>query len=116
MALRDLVEHLYPGRDGREVRAHPLRGLLEDRSDVDEPGDPLARIEPEGVENAAVEGVPLGDPGGAVAERMGGMEQVHAGRARGQNLLPFGDLDVRLRPRDDADHKRRPGEAVSLEG
>ena len=46
---------------------------------------------------------------------MGGKHQAHGGRAGGQLLLPFWNLDVRAGAADDRDHQWRAREPLALE-
>ena len=63
---------------------------------------------------AGVIGHPFGEPGRRETERAGGDDHVHADRARGQNLFPFGDLLVWRCAGDRRNDQRRAGEAAQL--
>jgi len=102
------------GDDLRERRARPVFRCLGGMPDVDEAGDLLMGGEPERIEHAAIIGIPFGDPGRAEAERMGGDQEAHGGRARRQHLLPFRDFDVGRGAAHHRDHQRRAGEARAL--
>jgi len=61
---------------------------------VNKAGDALMLRQAEGIEHAAVVGVPFGDPVCPVAERVRGEDKAHGGGAGGEHLLPFRDFHV----------------------
>src|SRR5581483_5054006 len=88
-----------PGRnDVRELGPLALLGLLLGRADIDEACNALVLGETKGFAHALAVAVPLRDPLRAVAEGGRGEDQVLAGGARREHLLPFG----RRRVLDDA--------------
>jgi hypothetical protein len=120
IALRRRIEH----RDSLRKAGHDFgkrrpRAVLDRRrrpADVDEAGDPLMLGEADGGPKPGVIGGPSGEPGRRQAERARRDDHVHACRARGQDLLPLGNLGVRGRPRDDGDDERRAHKAALLLG
>ena len=76
-------------------------------AEMDEAGHPLGRAHAQELQGVVVEGVPVGDPVGAEAHRLGRDQQGHADRACRQLLLPQRDLG-RLRARDHRHGQGRP--------
>ena len=74
---------------------------------MNETGDLFMGREAEAIQHPAVIGIPLGQPGGAIAHGLGGDDQIHADCARRQHLLPFGDLHMGRGARHDASSRCR---------
>ena len=74
--------------------------LLLGGADVDEAGDALVGGEPERRAHGGAVGIPLRDPAGAEAQRVGGQAQIEAGGAAGQDLLPLGRAGIGRHARD----------------
>src|ERR1700687_4112177 len=79
-----------PGRDdiGKD-RPLALLGLLLRRANIDETGDPLVIGKRQGLAHPLAVPAPCGDPWHPDPERGGGNEEVLAGGARREDLLPF---------------------------
>src|SRR5579875_2176880 len=103
------------GRDLTKLRALAVCRSRERGSDMDEAGDALVRRESEPIEHPAVIGVPFRDPARGIAEGVGGEHQVHRGGARGELLLPYGNLHVLGGPAHDGNDERGPREPFALE-
>src|SRR5262249_61452160 len=108
------LSYSKPGRDLGERRTRPVFGRMHRRADMNEAGDLLVLLEAKRVEHAAVVGVPLGDPVGAVAERVRGEHQAHGGGAGREHLLPFRDFHMRAGPAHHCDHHRRTRQPLML--
>src|SRR5207237_10613827 len=78
------------GHDLGKLRPLAVGLLLLGRADVDEAGRALVGGEAQGCAHALAVGIPLRDPAGAEAQRVGGKTHVEAGGAAGEDLLPFG--------------------------
>src|SRR6185437_8865115 len=92
------ADHRSTGKMGDnrvEQRALAVLRRLCRAADMDEAGDPFIGCDAELLQYTPVIGVPLGDPACRVTHGMGGKHQAHGGRAGGQLLLPFWNLDVR---------------------
>src|SRR5918994_7154572 len=102
------------GDDRIELRAFAFLGLLLGRPDIYEAGHPLVRGQAKRAAHALAIGTPLGDPLRAVAERIGGEDEILAGGAGRQDLLPFRRPLALHHPRDHRDHERRAQEPLRL--
>src|SRR3954470_17085904 len=96
-----------------ESGTRPLLERPGGRAEKEEAGDPLLRAQAEAAADLLRIGRPAGHPAAGEAHRMSGEEEVHAGRAARQLLLPDRDLGALDRARDEDDQLwRLVGEAV----
>src|SRR4051794_336756 len=102
------------GGDLVERRTRPVLRRVDRPADVDETCDALVVLDPECIERMPVIGVPLGDPGRRIAERVRRKDQTHGGGAGGEHLLPFRDFHVRAGTTDDRDDEWRARKARAL--
>src|SRR3954462_8999903 len=96
-----------------ESRTRPLLERHRGRAEEEEAGDPLLCAHAEAAADLLRIGGPAGYPAAGKAQSVGGEEEVHAGRAARQLLLPDRDLGAVDRARDEDDQLGRlVGEAV----
>ena len=77
---------------------------------MDETGDLFAVLDVEQGQCLGIEAVPIGDPAGAVTQRIGGVFDVHADSTGGQFLFPHRHLVTVNGRGDDKDSQRRIGQ------
>src|SRR3990170_3401966 len=113
--LPDATISRAPGRDDLAKRwPLPLVGLLFGGANIDETGDALVAGKRKGLAHAFAISAPLGDPLRAVAERRGGENEILAGGAGREDLLPFRRCRVLHHARDHGDNQGRAQEPPRL--
>src|SRR3990172_11184139 len=104
--LPDATISRAPERDDLAKRwPFPLLGRLFGGANIDETGDALVAGKRKGLAHAFAIGAPLGDPLRAVAERRGGEDEILAGGAGRENLLPFRRCRVFFPARDHGENE-----------
>src|SRR3990170_5215223 len=113
--LPDATISRAPGRDDlAKLWQLPLVGLLLGGANIDETGDALVAGKRKGLAHAFAVSAPLGDPLCAVAERRGGEDEILAGGAGREDLLPFRRCRVLHHARDHGDNEGRAQEPLRL--
>ena len=81
---------------------------------MNESSNALVRCKAEGIEDAAIIGIPLRDPVCPVTERMGGEDEAHRSGPGRKHLLPFRNFHVGNGAADHRDNQRRPREPIAF--